>query len=170
MSISRAAEEEVFSVDPIIHIMAVLSLLYPADPFVSLLLGDVRLRLAPKSSGSGELTGELCLLMLTSEVTALELAMEPNELLANRVPFLGGLPILFPLLENLVPPLVGLTGPLGELVAGTLLLALLLSVSILSGFPDPLFKGMILAGESFSLRIGGMVESLGPKLSLALKS
>ena len=73
----------------------------------------------------------------------------PNELLANNVPFLGGLPILFPLLENLVVPLlVGLTGPDLGLIPDLLDSEIL--VSILSGLAvrSPLM-GIILAGESF---------------------
>ncbi len=99
----------------------------------------------------------------------------PKELFGNKVPFLGGLPIRFPVLENLAfIPLIGLTGPLlvvlGELNPGVETFELELDddagsllVSILSGLP---FKGMILAGESF--RMGG----IGPasSLSLALKS
>ena len=75
-----------------------------------LLLGEVFLRLASKSSGSGELGGETCLLMLTAcsgfdpETVVAVTAIPPRELLANNVPFLGGLPILLPVLENLVPP------------------------------------------------------------------
>ena len=79
--------------------------------FAYLLFGDVFLRLASKSSGSGELGGETCLLMLTAcsgfepEATGetADTAIPPRELLASKVPFLGGLPILLPVLENLVP-------------------------------------------------------------------
>merc|ERR1719507_2529885 len=104
MSISRAADDEVFKEVPIIHKTAVLLLPLPfplpLDPFVSLLFGDVFLRFASKSSGSGELGGETCRLMLTAaseldpEVEAAEAAVEavtamfpitvpvPNELIA----------------------------------------------------------------------------------------
>ena len=72
--------------------------------FAYLLFGDVFLRFASKSSGSGELGGETCLLMLTAcsgfepEATGetADTAIPPRELLANKVPFLGGLPILLP--------------------------------------------------------------------------
>ena len=192
MSISLAADEEELRLVPIIHIMAVLSL--PPDPLVSLinkeknrqnecqqslnffylLLGDVFLRLAPNSSAaSGELGGEFGL--LTSE----ELPdIEPNELLGNKVPFLGGLPIRFPVLENLAVveelDLLGLGNPF--IVAGEVKLAelplppeeisMFVEVSILSGFPaagpapdEPPLIGMILAGESFR-GIGGILSSL----------
>lgn len=169
MSISLAADEEELRLVPIIHIMAVLSL--PPDPLVSLLLGDVFLRLAPNSSAaSGELGGEFGL--LTSEEL---LDIEPNELLGNKVPFLGGLPIRFPVLENLAVvelDLLGLGNPF--IVAGEVKLAelppeeisMFVEVSILSGFPaagpapdEPPLIGMILAGESFR-GIGGILSSL----------
>lgn len=163
MSMSLAADEEELRLVPIIHIMAVLSLL--PDPLVSLLLGDVFLRLAPNSSAaSGELGGEFGL--LTSEL----LDIEPNELLGNKVPFLGGLPIRFPVLENLavveeLEDLLGLGKPF--IVAGEVKLAefsmLVEEVSILSGFPGPPgpppLIGMIFAGESFR-GIGGILSSL----------
>ena len=119
--------------------------------------------MAPNSSAaSGELGGEFGL--LTSEL----LDIEPNELLGNKVPFLGGLPIRFPVLENLavveeLEDLLGLGKPL--IVAGEVKLAefSLLEVSILSGFPGPPgpppLIGMIFAGESF-LGIGGILSSL----------
>ena len=68
--------------------------------------------MASKSSGSGELGGETCLLMLTAcsgfepETEVADTAIPPRELLASKVPFLGGLPIRLPVLENLVPPAV----------------------------------------------------------------
>jgi len=166
---SLAADEEELRLVPIIHIMAVLSL--PPDPLVSLLLGDVFLRLAPNSSAApGELGGEFGL--LTSEL----LDIEPNELLGNKVPFLGGLPIRFPVLENLavveeLEDLLGLGKPF--IVAGEVKLAelplppeeisMFVEVSILSGFPGPPgpppLIGMIFAGESFR-GIGGILSSL----------
>jgi len=70
ISISLAADDEVFKEVPIIHKTAVLLLPLPfplpLDPLVSLLFGDVFLRFASKSSGSGELGGETCRLMLTA--------------------------------------------------------------------------------------------------------
>ena len=87
----------------------------------------------------------------------------PNELLGNKVPFLGGLPIRLPVFENLAVEavFVGLIKPLTE--AGEVKLEAVLGmseVSILSGFDPPLI-GMILAGESFL--IGGIVSVLSVK-------
>ena len=162
MSISLAADDVEFKVAPIIHIMAVLSV---PEPFVSLFPGDVFLRLALPNSllskFSGELGGEFGL--LTSEAPD----MDPNELLGNKVPFLGGRPIRLPVLENLAPddpedPLEGLGKPLtvaGEvkLVTAEFDEVIFSVVSILSGLP-PLI-GMILAGESLR-GIGGILSSL----------
>ena len=61
----------------------------------------VFLRLAAKSSGSGELEGVFAF-VVSMEVEASE-AIAPNELFANNVPFLGGRPILFPVLDILGP-------------------------------------------------------------------
>ena len=95
MSISLAADEVEFKVAPIIHIIAVLSV---PEPFVSLFPGDVFRRLAPNSSLSGELGGEF------GRLTSVLLPdIVPNELFGSKVPFLGGLPIRFPVLENLAP-------------------------------------------------------------------
>ena len=108
-------------------------------------------------------------LLTTSEL----LDIEPNELLGNSVPFLGGLPMRFPVLENLAVDeeeldLLGLANPFT--VAGEVRLTewemSLLLVSILSGFPPPLI-GMILAGESFR-GIGGILSSLSMVKSYAL--
>jgi len=83
ISISLAAEDEVFKEVPIIHKTAVLLLPLPfplpLDPFVSLLFGDVFLRFASKSSGSGELGGETCRLMLTAAASELDPEVEAAE-------------------------------------------------------------------------------------------
>lgn len=96
ISISLAADDEVFKEVPIIHKTAVLLLPLPfplpLDPFVSLLFGDVFLRFASKSSGSGELGGETCRLMLTAaseldpEVEAAEVAEAVTAMFPITVP------------------------------------------------------------------------------------
>ena len=156
------------------------------------------------SSVSGELGGELGLLTTTpsrpplSPASGLETepddtpdelaeteAKAPNELDAKSVPFLGGRPILFPVLENLVvlPPLVGLTGPsFGEITDDEAAADIDpddpgLLVSILRGLttiPDaevePPLMGIILAGESFRWGCMGGIGASLKLLSLALKS
>lgn len=118
-------------------------LLAPLVSLLLLLLDDkpVFLRLAAKSSGSGELDGVFLsfVVLLSIEVEASE-AMAPNELFAINVPFLGGRPILFPVLDILGPDdFVGLLGPSLGLLLGEKdlsdVLAILAWISILSGFP-----------------------------------
>ena len=78
-----------------------------------LLLDKVFLRLAEYSSGSGELVGELTTLEDVSmdEEEGSEEAIDPNELFGSKVPFLGGRPIRFPVLD-ILGPLVGLQNKL----------------------------------------------------------
>ena len=133
-----------------------------------LLCGEVFRRLALESSVSGLLGGVFGLLdpppSLPLDPVSMGEPADPNpdpadpraivpkELFASIVPFLGGLPILFPLFENLVVPLfVGLTGPPFGLITDELELFSDIFVSILSGFPDPTLSpliGIIFAGES----------------------
>ena len=73
-----------------------------------LLLDKVFLRFAEYSSGSGELVGELTTLEDDSmDEEGSEETIDPKELFGSKVPFLGGRPIRFPVLD-ILGPLVGL--------------------------------------------------------------
>ena len=73
-----------------------------------LLLDKVFRRFAEYSSGSGELVGELTTLEdVSMDEEGSEEAIDPKELFDNKVPFLGGRPIRFPVLD-ILGPLVGL--------------------------------------------------------------
>ena len=73
-----------------------------------LLLDKVFRRFAEYSSGSGELVGELTTLEDDSmDEEGSEETIDPKELFGSKVPFLGGRPIRFPVLD-ILGPLVGL--------------------------------------------------------------
>ena len=129
------------------------------------MFGDVFLRFASNSSVSGELGGETaCRLMLTASVFDSEApgaaevpeaaevvavtAKLPSELLASNVPFLGGLPILLPVFENLV---LAVTADNDDSAAAAVLLPLPVFVG-LKALPPPtllllVFPVMFLLGE-----------------------